>query len=242
MSASRPCWRHLKFYPRPKILAYTPPRRSSYEGPWRPEASREGRAVRGGSAFRTGPLGRCRHSARPALGPVCGSLSALSLFGGAASDQAGGELEDWGRNSRAGRSDSATFFVLRGGALLSAPHPRSRREERMKQTSGRRPRERWSALYADGCLREIVQLMCSTSQAERSLPSRRLPPLPLLRAAARTSTAPSFAAPSIPTTPGRGGMRSSESRRAADQGRRSGLRRRGVPSPFAPDPLRIIST
>ena len=42
-----------KTYPRRQIPAYTPSRRSSQKGPCRPEASREGRAVRGGMSFPT---------------------------------------------------------------------------------------------------------------------------------------------------------------------------------------------
>ena len=87
------------------------------------------RAVRAGRAFRALPSRSARHSARPALRPVRGSESAVSLAGKRALllMPAGGEREDGGRNSRAGRFRSATFVSFR--AVLSRA-PRSLQEGR----------------------------------------------------------------------------------------------------------------
>ncbi len=111
---------HLKSNPRPQNLSYTPLRRSSPRVCGAPEASREGRAVRGRLAFWTN-LTRSAPKLRP-TGTRTGLRLVVRLkpvWRRPSAHQAGGEQEDRGRNSRAGR------FVVPASSIRGSPTRRT---------------------------------------------------------------------------------------------------------------------
>ena len=87
-------------------------------------------------------LGRSRHSARPALGPVCGSLSALSLSGKPLVPR---QVESW-RNGveTAARGAEKRHTNYKPRCFVSAPLPRLSKPRAKEFAAGReaRPAER----------------------------------------------------------------------------------------------------
>jgi hypothetical protein len=120
--------------------------------------------------------GRLRHSARPALRPVCGSLSALSLSGGCSMRT--GQAESWrtGAESAArGASRGATICFCE--ALLRRPAPSSTRGgERRKKSRAVRPRERCD-MYERCSTRPTFSQ--SWEKVDQCPPLRLAPHLPL---------------------------------------------------------------
>ena len=108
-------------YPRSHTFGYYPFAALHTRVRGAPEASREGRAVRGRTSFPTcSDSAPSRHSARPALRPVCGSLSALSLRGGAPRT---GQVESWrnGVETAARGADEAPHKQTISRGASSAP-------------------------------------------------------------------------------------------------------------------------
>ena len=136
--------REKNTYPRCGILHYIPDTALRTRVCGAPEASREGRAVRGRCAFRA-------HLTRsmPTLRPT-GTRTGLRLnvrrksVRRRCAHQSDGEREDWRRKHRAGRCRSASF-VFSTGALSAPRLPLIRGGTTTVQGPGwRRPRERWS--------------------------------------------------------------------------------------------------
>jgi hypothetical protein len=142
-----------KSNPRPAFADYTPLTALRRRDRGAPEPSREGRAVRGGVAFRAAPS-RSAPTLRPTgtttglrlvvrLKPVRRLLNA---------HRSGGELEDWGRKRCAGRLQGRHYLFLRGTPEAPRSLLMARRTEKLFDILGPSGRGTTSHVRLKACL------------------------------------------------------------------------------------------